>query len=177
MKTKLFFIAVCMMCAANMVAQSDDSDYLDRAMKELNKENCKGAQKWYDAYKEVSGQSKPSVQALIDECKKGGKSYVIGDKIIVEGKIYKVAYIEDGGRHGFAVCENGSGRKPDNAIIPTWSEFKLIKKANKTLKLCGRYWSTRAHSESYYYVYGLGGRSNDYYDYKKINDILLIYRF
>ncbi|MCR4665224.1 MAG: hypothetical protein K5660_07650 [Paludibacteraceae bacterium] len=69
MKTKLFFIAVCMMCAANMVAQSDDSDYLDRVMKELSKENCEGAQKWYDAYKEVSGQFKPSVQALIDDCR------------------------------------------------------------------------------------------------------------
>lgn len=69
MRTKLFLIAVCTFCVATSVAQSDYSNYLDDSMKELGKGNCEGAQKLYNVYKELSGQSKPSVQTLINECK------------------------------------------------------------------------------------------------------------
>lgn len=68
MRTKLFLIAVCTFCVATSVAQSDYSNYLDDSMKELGKGNCEGAQKLYNVYKELSGQSKPSVQTLIDDC-------------------------------------------------------------------------------------------------------------
>lgn len=69
MRTKLFLIAVCTFCVTTLVAQSDYSNYLDESMKELGKGNCEGAQKLYNVYKELSGQSKPSVQVLIDDCK------------------------------------------------------------------------------------------------------------
>lgn len=78
MRTKLFLVIVCSLCVANMHAQSDYSNYLDDSMKELGTGNCEGAQKLYNVYKELSGQSKPSVQTLIDDClakkqKKEGK--------------------------------------------------------------------------------------------------------
>lgn len=179
MKTKLLF-AFCVLFVCNVAAQSDYSSYLTQSMDELKKGNCEGAQKWYNVYKELSGESKPSVQVMIDDCIQKvneEKSYSIGDKIKIDNKIYKVAYVEDGGKHGFAVCENGSGSKPDNSVIPTWAEFKLIDKNNKVLKLCGKYWSTRCDSGNWYYTYGLGGRGSGSHNSGSTYDILLIYRF
>lgn len=178
MKKRNLFFVICALFTYVVNAQSDYSSYLNKAMAALEEGNCESAKKLYNVYKDLSGDSKSSVEALIDNCKsEGTKTFAIGDKIMVDGKIYKVAYVEDGGKHGFAVCENGSGTKPKNDVIPTWSEFKLIKKANKTLKLCGSYWSTRASGSNYHYVFGLGGRGSgerrDDYTY----DILLIYRF
>lgn len=68
MKTKLLF-AFCVLFVCNLAAQSDYSSYLDQSMDELGKGNCEGAQKWYNVYKELSGETKSSVQTLIDDCK------------------------------------------------------------------------------------------------------------
>lgn len=68
MKTKLL-VAFCVLFVCNLAAQSDYSSYLDQSMNELGKGNCEGAQKWYNVYKELSGETKSSVQTLIDDCK------------------------------------------------------------------------------------------------------------
>lgn len=68
MKKKLLF-AFCVLFVCNLAAQSDYSSYLDQSMNELGKGNCEGAQKWYNVYKELSGETKSSVQTLIDDCK------------------------------------------------------------------------------------------------------------
>ena len=169
MKTKLPLLAIFALFAFNVNAQSDYSSYLNKALEKLEAGDCESDQKYYNVYKDLSGESKSSIEELIQDCiTKAQKSYTIGDKIIVDNKIYKVAYIEDGGKHGFAVCENGSGKKPENSVIPTWAEFKLIEKNNKILKLCGKY----------YYTYGLGGRGNESSCRSdQTYDILLIYRF
>lgn len=176
---KRYFFLLLMFVTSLAWAQSDYSSYLNDALEMLKSGNCESAQKFYNVYKELSGDEKPSVQILIDDCQKGdSKSYAIGDKIIRDGLIYKVAYVEDGGKHGFAVCENGSGKKPENSRIPTWAEYKLIKENNKILKLCGKYWSTRrGFYSNEHFVFGLGGRPSGYYSDSDIFDILLIYRF
>lgn len=87
MRTKLFLIALCTFCVATSVAQSDYSNYLDDSMKELGKGNCEGAQKLYNVYQELSGQSKPSVQTLIDDC--------LAEKQKKEGKKSKIDLMDN----------------------------------------------------------------------------------
>lgn len=183
MKTRTFLLALFAMVAFGVNAQTDYSNYLNKAMQKLDEGDCTAAEKQYNVYKEMTGNYVASIEELIADCKKTppttNKKYAVGDKIIIDGKIYKVAYIEDGGLHGFAVCENGSGKKPSNDIIPTWAEYKLIKKANKTLKLSGRYWSTRAYNSNYsrHFVCGIGGFSSFDVSDSDVYDILLIHRF
>jgi hypothetical protein len=181
MKLKALFFALIAMLAFTVNAQTDYSHYLNKAMQKIDEGDCEAAQKFYNVYKEMAGNSVASIEELIADCKDTppttNKKYAVGDKIILDGKIYKVAYIEDGGLHGFAVCENGSGKKPSNDIIPTWAEYKLIKKANKTLKLSGRYWSTRAYNSTRHFVCGIGGFSSFDASDSDVYDILLIYRF
>lgn len=185
MKAKNLLFIIFAIVAFNSNAQNDYSSYLEKAITKLEEGDCASAQKFYNVYMDLSGESKPSVQTLIDDCIKKSdekKAYNIGDRITIKERTYKVAYIEDGGKHGFAVCEAGSGRIPEKENIPTWAEFKHIKNANKTLNLCGRYWSSRVYNHptengSFHFVYGLGGRNSSYVPDWSTHEILLIYHF
>lgn len=62
------------------VKSSEHSKFLNMAMEKLEAGDCESAQKYYDIYKELSGESKSSVQTLIDDCKKKtkkGSQYIL----------------------------------------------------------------------------------------------------
>lgn len=68
MKTRFFLVVFSLACALSAVAQTDYSSYLDGAMKKLEAGDCESAQKLYNVYVDLSGDSKPSVQTLINDC-------------------------------------------------------------------------------------------------------------
>ncbi len=184
MKTKLLFV-FCVLCACNLAAQSDYSSYLTQSMDELRKGNCEGAQKWYNIYKELSGETKSSVQIMIDDCFQNSvaeKVYKINDKIQVNSLTYKVIYIEDKGKHGFAVCDYGSGPITDDMIagrkLPTRSEMKIIYKNRHKINLTdGEYWTIDQESSSSNYY--LSFYYNNWHTTSRTDSkgLLLIYRF
>ncbi len=51
-------------------AQTNYTDYLDKALKEIELGNCDAAQKYYNVYKELADETKQSVEVLIEDCKK-----------------------------------------------------------------------------------------------------------
>ena len=185
MKAKAIFLVLFAMVANMANAQSDYSNYLDESLSEISKGNCEGAQKLYNVYKEMSGSEKPSVQILIDDCNKKNdenRLYKINDKIEKEGKIYKVAHIEDKGRHGFAICDMGGGSITNDMItnrqLPTRSELKIILRNRRKINVTsGKYW-TMDQSESGHYFYWDNGWS-DWFSGSQSDShgILLMYRF
>ena len=186
MKTKTLLLAIAAMMTLGVSAQSDYSNYLNKAMEKLDAGDCSAAKKLYNVYKELSKDTIISFEALIEDCGNDTiKTYAVGDKIFIKKDIYKVAYVEDGGKHGFAVCEIGSDTLKSEylsqRLIPTWSEFLCIAENNKILKLEGQYWTSRADgsytSGNYYYIFGLNGLSSGpAHKYTKYG-ILLTYRF
>ena len=94
--------------------------------------------------------------------------------------IYKVAYVEDGGAHGFAVCEMGSGPfdSSNSKRLPTLSELMLIKEKNNILRLYGSYWSSNSCGNDRHKTVDLPGNSRiDCWANYQPHDILYIYRF
>ena len=157
MKTKLFVIVVFIMMAHISSAQSDDyQKYLDKALSSLENGNCDAAKKWYDVYKELTGKTVSSVEVLIQDCKptSSAKKYAINDKIEIDGFLYRVAYIEDDGAHGFAIYDFGAGPITEEMInnrkLPTKSEMALIAENADTLKLLKGeyYWTIDRYSNS-----------------------------
>lgn len=182
MKAKSFFFAVFAMFVISANAQSDYSIYLNKALEKLESNDCEAARKSYNLYKELSGKSVSSLEVLIADCSKDTlKTYAVGDKIFIKNDIYTVAHVEEGGKHGFAVCEIGSGPLKEEMIskrlIPTWSEFNLIKENNNKLKLEGQYWTPTYNGNSSYKAYGLGSKSHTSGSMSYNFDILYIYRF
>lgn len=166
-------------------AQSDYASYLSKAMEKLEAGDCESAQKFYNVYKDLSGESKPSVQVLIDDCIRNNnenRTYKINDKIEKEGKIYKVAHVEDKGKHGFAVCDMGSGPITNDMVanrqLPTRSELKIILRNRHKIKLTsGKYW-TMDKSGNDTFFYWDNGWSDWFTDSQRdSHGILLIYRF
>ena len=100
----LFSIFTLVACVS---AQTDYSDYLNKALKELEAGNCDAAQKFYDVYKELSGKTVTSVEVLLADCGGKEKTYKVGDFMKVGDEKYQVAYIRDGGKHGLAVLNKG----------------------------------------------------------------------
>lgn len=184
MKTKHLFFALFAVYALSVSAQEGYSSYLNKALEKLDAGECESAQKLYNAYKELSGRSVTSVEVLIADCSSAKgmntKSYKVNDKIIIKGDIYKVAYVEDEGKHGFAVCEYGSSKFEEKwnegRLIPTESEFKLMAGNNATLHFNGRYWSTRIDGSSVW-CYGLGSYSGSWQAKNNTNSVMFIHRF
>lgn len=183
----------CAICAQT----SNYASYLSKAMEKLEAGDCESAQKFYNVYKDLSGTSKPSVQVLIDDCKKDKEGkYTIGQKITVNDKVYTIAYLNESGQHGFAVYDAGIGDihypHSDYRIaeqrIPSWDELNIIYKNNALIGLTGEYWS-RTPSDKY----ELTGEGSSYYeillaldffsgktmhiDCRNKSGILLLYRF
>ena len=180
----LFSILTIMVCVS---AQADYSDYLDKALKELEFGNCDAAQKFYNVYKELSGKTVTSVEVLLADCGKE-KTYKVGDYIQVGDEKYQVAYIRDGGKHGLAVLNKGWQSmygKSDIYItrkgVPTLEEMKLIYSNRDIVRLYDIYWtcSRNPSSSSYkYYVFDFSTNKIDEADYTRVAGIiLLIHRF
>lgn len=185
MKTKLFLFALLATFALSVSAQSDDyQNYLNKALSSLENGNCDAAKKWYDVYKELTGKTVSSVEVLIQDCKptSSAKKYAINDKIEIDGFLYRVAYIEDDGAHGFAIYDFGAGPITDEMInnrkLPTKSEMALIAENADTLKLLKGeyYWTIDRFSDSSNYTYMLSGKI-DYSYHTSARGRILIYRF
>lgn len=189
MKTKTILLALFFTVPFCMYAQSyapsDYSNYLNKAMSKLEEGDCATAQKFYNVYKDLSGKAVSSIEILLADCRNDTtKTYAVGDVMMVNNEVYKVAYIQQGGKHGFAVREIGAGPlKPEyrhQQKIPSWSEFLLIKQNNSVLKLDGQYWTQRTHfsnDSTAYECFGLGSYGNYWYRQADRRDILFIHRF
>ncbi len=166
MRTKAIIFALLTAISVSLSAQSDYSSYLNKALEKLDAGDCDDAQKWYNVYKELSGETKPSVQVLIDDCKSAKvKKYSIGEKIQIEGTKFKVAYLDPSKEHGFAVYERTSSKTIDNSVkfygnahLITLSELNQIIPNRLLLGLRGSYWTatvaktSNKESEIRYYV-------------------------
>ena len=150
MKTKSIFFVLFAALIFTASAQSDYSSYLNKAMEKLETGDCEAAQKYYNVYQELSGETKSSVQVLIDDCTKSRnkeQTYVIGDEMHVKDTTYIVAYIRDGGKHGFAILNLGWKRLylyTDNILrqeVPTLDELKLIYQNRDVLRIYENYCS------------------------------------
>lgn len=194
MKTKLVFLSILIFNVASISAQSDYSNYLNRAMEKLEAGDCESASKFYNVYKDLTGDTKKSVETLIADCSKkivGQKSsYRINDKLEINGKLYRVAHIEDKGKHGFAIYDMGAGPITEEMLssrqVPTMSEMLIIRRNMKKLKLSGgNYWiidrcdGGRGAYLSVYWDSWAGKYTKEFCcsDMKDSNSILLIHRF
>ena len=184
MKTKSFFLALFAITSLCLNAQSDYSNYLNKAMEKLDEGDCSSAQKFYNVYKELSGTSVSSIEVLIADCSRGSKkAYAINDKITIGNYIYRVAYTEDQGVHGFAIYDYGAGPLTDQMIknrqLPTRSEMGIIAEKAKELKLDGGlyYWTLDKKDDTHNYVYKPSTKSTDWFLHTSSYNILLIYRF
>lgn len=107
MKTKLLLFAVLATFTMGLNAQ-DYSAYLTKALQKYDAGDCAGAKQLYDVYKELSGQSKPSVENLINGCLgAASKKYTLGEKYTINGRDYRVAYLDSSKEHGIAIIDRG----------------------------------------------------------------------
>lgn len=187
MKLRLFNIILLMLAAVSLQAQSDYSSYLDKALQQLEAKNCDAAQKLYNVYKELTGDSKPAVEALIADCQPDpDKPYKLGDQMTVGDKVYTVAYVRDGGKHGLAVFNEGWTyiRPEDRTMktIPTFEELELIYQNRDQVRLYDIYWSCtlgKVSSDDYYKVkdFSTGKVRVVYYNRNREAMKLRIHRF
>lgn len=173
-------------------AQTDDySKYLNKAMEKLEAGDCAGAQKLYNVYKELVGKPVSSVEVLIDDCQRD-KPYAVGEKIMLDGEEYRVAYIRDGGKHGLAVMEKGWSvirgpggnlytRYVERKEIPTLKELELIYANRDILRLYGKYWScTPTREDNHEFFKTIDFSTGQYEDIRPSRSnaiVLLIHRF
>ena len=189
MRTRLFYFALFAIVAINANAQSDNSYYLNTALEKLKAGDCESAQKFYNVYKDLSGSSISSVEVLIADCsRKASVKYAINDKIKVGDLLYRVAYIEDDGKHGFAIYDYGSGPINEQMIterkLPTRAEMNLLYPHRKELNLLLdiSYWTNdiALPKENYSCWMSSNPKSNiDFTNesHTRSREILYIYRF
>ena len=187
MKTKALLFALFVVVPFFMNAQSDYSNYLNKAMTKLDEGDCDAAQKFYNVYKELAGKSVSSIEVLIKDCKDNQSNkainYAINDKIKVGEYLYRVAYIEDNGAHGIAICDYGAGPLTDKMVtdrmLPTRSEMALISSNAEQLKLNKYlyYWTLDRYDSGHNYTCRLSDYSIDIKSRESSHAILLIYRF
>lgn len=194
MKKQIILVALLVLLAFNLKAQVPDPTYLNKALQQLESKNCDAAQMYYNAYKELTGDSKPSVQALIDDCFGNmDKTYKLGDQMTVGEITYTVAYIRDGGKHGLAVYNEGwksivsyNSELKQKYItqkgIPTFDELKLLYENRDAVRLYDVYWScTDDEKASDYYEYKTMDFSTGAVDSKDVRNpnavVLMIHRF
>lgn len=67
MKNKLFILAIFALIALGAKAQ-DYSKYLDMALEKLEAGECDKARQYYGVYKEMTGDSKSSIEELLSDC-------------------------------------------------------------------------------------------------------------
>ena len=185
MKTKLFLFALLAMAALSVSAQSDYSNYLNKALEKIEAGDCESAKKMYNVYKELSGKSVSSVEILLTDCtgKNGPKTYKLNDKIKIGEFIYRVAYIEEDGIHGFAIYDFGAGPLTEQMIkerkVPTRSEMALIAANASKLNLDRNlwYWTLDRYDSTWNYYYRLSDKSTGRTSCSSSYSILLIHRF
>lgn len=203
---KYIFSILFTIFSISCIAQTDSLFYLNKAMSKLEAGDCEAARKYYKVYKEVYNGNKPiqSIEVLLEECTKD--TFAVGETIMKDGRKYIVAYTRDGGKHGFAVSNEGWYHLDDYKYyygtdkygatkyeyystvierrgIPTLDELKEIYKNRDKLRLYDIYWScTEIPKKGYdHYKYKLYDFSSgiviEGFASKKQAVVLLIYRF
>ena len=185
---RCLFIVSFIAATLFLSAQSDYSNYLNKALEKLEAGDCEAAQKNYNVYKELSHNEVKSVEVLIEDCLDEG-NFHIGDQIDVNGEKYIVAYLTENKQHGFAIKDEGMdnfcntktlGYRSNNKI-PSIDELEIIYKNNDKIGLTAVYWTRSLYrgTSSYDYYYTIdfltGGRGVS--DERNKNGILLIHRF
>lgn len=189
MKTKLVFLSILIFNITCVCAQNDYSNYLNRAMEKLESGDCESAQKFYNVYKDLSGETKPSVQALIDNCNQENK-YRIGGKIIVDGEEYTIAHLVGNKNHGFAIrdigvislCVPSTLEYLKKQMIPSLDEMKIIYNNNDNLGFTGKYWTSSVYGYqdrgyTYFYLFDFLTGKQYYASQQNDYNVLLIHRF
>ena len=124
--------------------QSNPQDYLDMAKEKLEAGDCDAAQRLYNVYKSLSGRTSSTLEVAIKDCVENNKpkSYRIGDdaKDLVGESGFKIAYLDDSGKHGFAIKFWGNQRGPTSKP-PTRNDCKVMYNRRITLGLSGEYWT------------------------------------
>lgn len=153
MKAKTLFVLILTAIAINCNAQSDYSTYLNKAREKIEAGDCEGAQKFYNVYKELSGQTSSSLEKSISDCNKqknSQKTYSIGDdaKDFIGREGYKIAYLDASGKHGFAIKYDSYTEFPHGYALPeygrlgpTIAELRMMNANRYNLGLSGEYWS------------------------------------
>ena len=195
---KQFFI-VCFLFAAFAIrldcyAQSDPKLYIDKVMEKLESADCDGARKFYNVYKELSGNSMNSIEEMLSDCWKT-KTYSVGDIMMVGTSKYIVAYTRDGGAHGLAVYNRGWAALDCNFCdyiakkrVPTLEELELIYTNRDKIRFYDIYWSCSrvdkndkaCRNGSYYYYaidFSTGETKCRYSLQSDAAVLLLIHRF
>lgn len=191
MKTRILLLTFMTFLSINIAAQSDYSSYLDDAMSKIKAGECESARKFYNVYKEMSGKSSPSVEALLIDCedsavKTDSNRHYINEKIKIGEFLYRVAYVEDEGQHGFAIYDYGSSKLTSKLIksrsVPTRSEMQIIARNAHLLNLktdlyywtldkCDNDWGPR------YFIFNLSTQETKYNNTTEYYSLLLIHRF
>ena len=191
MKTRILLLSFMTFVSINIVAQSDYSSYLDDAMSKIKAGECESARKYYNVYKEMSGKSSPSVEALLIDCensavKTDSNRHYINEKIKIGEFLYRVAYVEDEGQHGFAIYDYGSSKLTSklikNRLVPTRSEMQIISSNAHLLNLKTKlyYWTLDKRDNdcgSRYFIVELSTLDTKYDYTTNYNSLLLIHRF
>jgi len=190
MKLKILFCSFFLFMSVCANAQESSYSYLlDNAMECLKNGECDKARKYYNAYVNLTGETKPSVKELIDICEKPKEKYAVGEKMQVGEDVYTVAYVRDEGKHGLAVLDKGYGSIAgemknfyiEQKNIPTLEELGQIYANRDIIRFYGVYWTctenSRASCTAYYTKdFSTGRKDSECKDYKHAI-ILLIHRF
>lgn len=155
MKTKLLLFAVLATFTMGLNAQ-DYSAYLTKALQKYDAGDCAGAKQLYDVYKELSGQSKPSVENLINECLgAASKKYTLGDYITIRGSKYRIAYLDSSREHGIAIKSGGNAGNLHNydmyygdAHLITLDELNKIIPNKNAVQITGDCWTSTVSKAS-----------------------------
>lgn len=156
---KNIFIALFAMFALITSAQSNYSNYLNKALEKLEAGDCESAQKHYDLYRELSGEVKNSVQVMIDDCQKTRiKKYSLGESIVFNRHLYRVAWLTNNQEHGLAVANYGSGSARQvsstemyyyhSGHLITLDELEKIIPNKNAIQISGLYWTSTIAKET-----------------------------
>ena len=133
----------------------DYSEYLDLAMEKLKAKDCDAAQKYYNVYKDLSKQSLPSVEVLIEDCKTASAN---GPKQVqINYQDYEVlpADLDDTykWKNAKSVCENLTAFGKSDWYLPSKEELAgLYKHKGEIGGFTNlQYWSS-SPGDSYDYV-------------------------
>lgn len=149
MKSLKFTMILAMLLGIGTFAVAQDySEYLNAAKRLLKEEKCDDAKKNYDVYVRLTGQTVSWLSSDINDCitrKSKPKTYNIGDdaKDFVGYSGYKIAYLDESGKHGFAVRPGTVYEYSEYAISDVAiDELRLMYNNKHSLGLYGEYWSS-----------------------------------
>lgn len=184
---RTFFLLVSLLLIAFYGnAQTDYSEYLNKAMEKLEAGDCDAAQRYYNVYRELTEKSVNSVEVLLADCK---KELHLGDVIDVNGEQYIIAYLMENKLHGFAIRDVGvhslANKQTlgylENKMIPSLEEMQIIYKNNGSIGLTGSYWTRSVYGvsngwDALYLQDFISGKVY-YSSQTNKNGILLLHRF